>query len=149
MRGLPCSPAPARGIVRLSLGNGILGRRGGRPGTAGGPHPHPAHGSWLLPGDRGGLGCLQHSQCLCEAAGNQHCFGKHSHIRQKAFTRQSLGCILGSEFNVPAERGTKECTRLFPHKYFVRGDIYRWQKDLIYYHFAFSSLNKNVGWAHT
>lgn len=83
---------------------------------------------------RGGLGRLQHSQCLCGAAGNQHCSREHSHIRQKAFTRQSLGCILGSEFNLPAERGTQECTRLFLHKYFVRGDIYRWQKDLIYYH---------------
>lgn len=29
-------------------------------------------------------------------------------------------------------------------KYFDCGDIYRWQKDLIYYHLAFSSLNKNA-----
>lgn len=33
-------------------------------------------------------------------------------------------------------------------KYFDCGDIYRWQKDLISYHFAFSSLNKIFGWAH-
>lgn len=30
-------------------------------------------------------------------------------------------------------------------KYFDCGDIYRWQKDLIYYHFAFSSLSKKFG----
>lgn len=30
-------------------------------------------------------------------------------------------------------------------KYFVSSDVYRWQRDLIYCHFAFSWLNKTVG----
>lgn len=34
-----------------------------------------------------------------------------------------------------------------PLEHFDGGDIYRWQKDLIYYHFTFSGLNKTFGQA--
>lgn len=34
-----------------------------------------------------------------------------------------------------------------PLEHFDGGDIYRWQKDLIYYHFTFSGLNKTSGQA--
>lgn len=34
-----------------------------------------------------------------------------------------------------------------PLEHFDSGDIYRWQKDLIYYHFTFSGLNKTFGQA--
>lgn len=38
---------------------------------------------------------------------------KYSQSCQKTFTRESLGYIPGFEFDLPAERGTKECTLPF------------------------------------
>lgn len=98
---------------------GVPGPRTATPG--GGPHPNPAHAPLLRPPQL----IPSPGSCSCWATGevwevfsffsacvvrleSSTAFRKHSHIRQKTFTRESLGDILDFELNLPAGRGTEE-----------------------------------------
>lgn len=69
----------------------------------GGPHLNPAHVPPASAGSRSS-GMLSALPALGGVAGARHCFKNTPRALKRLFTRQSLGCVPGFEFDLAAKK---------------------------------------------